>query len=104
MLVEPKVISGTTLVPLRFISERFNCSVFYTNTDKRIRIYDNHSKRDIIMFIGNNTATIGGKPYTLLVSPIVENGTTLVPLRAISEMLDKIVNYDAQTKTITILG
>lgn len=46
------------------------------------------------------TAEIDGKVLDLDPSPIVENGTTLVPMRQIFEALGAIVEYDHETKTI----
>lgn len=38
------------------------------------------------------------------VHPIVYNGTTYLPLRAIGELMDKNVNWDQSTKTATLYG
>ncbi len=49
------------------------------------------------------TLTLDGKEMTASVAPIQENGTTLVPLRIISENLNAFVGYDASTQTASIL-
>ena len=38
------------------------------------------------------------------VHPILYNGTTYLPLRAIGELMDKNVNWDQDTKTATLSG
>ena len=37
--VPPTVIDGRTLVPLRFISENFNCSVNYTDSSDALNVF-----------------------------------------------------------------
>ncbi|HEY9063298.1 MAG TPA: stalk domain-containing protein [Pseudobacteroides sp.] len=44
---------------------------------------------------------IDGKPIVFDVAPIIKQGTTLVPLRAIFEKLGAEVKWDAKTRTIT---
>jgi len=44
---------------------------------------------------------IDGKPIVFDVPPIIKQGTTLVPLRAIFEKLGAEVKWDAKTRTVT---
>lgn len=52
--------------------------------------------------LGSKIASVDGKEVTLTVAPKVENGTTLAPIRFISEALGCKVDYNATTKEITI--
>ena len=45
--------------------------------------------------------TIDGKAQSYDVMPIIENGRTLVPLRAIFEALNAEIEWDGNTKTVT---
>lgn len=45
--------------------------------------------------------TLDNKPLTFDVSPVVENGRTLVPLRVIFESLGAKVNWDGEANTVT---
>jgi hypothetical protein len=54
------------------------------------------------MQIGNKTAYVNGLPVSLDVPPQIINGRTLVPIRFVSENLGAEVNWDGNTKTVTI--
>jgi hypothetical protein len=45
---------------------------------------------------------INGASSTIDVAPIVKNGTTLVPVRFISEQLGSVVHYESKDQKITI--
>jgi hypothetical protein len=45
--------------------------------------------------------SVDGSPLELTTSPVIENGTTLVPMRAIFEELGLEVKWDDATKTVT---
>lgn len=54
--------------------------------------------------IGSQEMTVEGKTTVLDVAPKIENGRTLVPLRAISEALGAEVTWDEQTQTVTVIS
>ena len=45
---------------------------------------------------------VNGEEVKTTVAPIVKGGTTLVPLKVVSEYLDALVEYDSKTKLITV--
>ena len=55
------------------------------------------------MQIGNKTAYVDGVPVSLDVPPQIINGRTMVPIRFVSENLGAEVNWDQDTKTVTII-
>lgn len=54
------------------------------------------------MQIGSKTAYVNGVPVSLDVPPQIINGRTMVPIRFVSENLGAEVNWDSNTKTVTI--
>ena len=91
---------GTTMVPLRVITEAFGAKVDWESSSKRITMqYDNST---IVMHINSLTATINGKEVPLSEAPIISEGSTMVPLRFISENFGATVGYNEATKAITV--
>jgi hypothetical protein len=56
----------------------------------------------IIMYVGQSTATIGGRTIPLDVPPLVIDGRTLVPTRFIAEHLGAQVNWDPKRRLVTV--
>jgi hypothetical protein len=57
----------------------------------------------IVLQIGNLTFTVNGTSKTLDSPPVIKNGRTLVPLRAIAEVLGATIGWDSAAKRV-ILG
>ena len=56
----------------------------------------------LVLQIGNSLFTVDGNPSTLDSSPIIKNGRTLVPIRAIIEALGGTVDWDGTTRKATV--
>ena len=100
---KPYVVGiGVTLVPIRVITEAFGAEVGWENETKTVSI--SHPEANIVLQIGNPTATVNGVSSELLAAPeLSAGGYTMVPLRFISENFGASVSYDDATKKITIL-
>ena len=99
--VAPIIEHGTTLVPLRVISESLGAQVSCQQDSKTITIQKDDIK--IRLQIGNTMVEVNdafGK--TLAVAPQIKDGTTMVPLRFISETLGCEVTWDAANQVIGI--
>ena len=53
------------------------------------------------VFASDINVTIDGTAQSYDVMPVIENGRTLVPMRAIFESLGAVVSWDDETKTIS---
>ena len=100
--VAPVIKEGRTLVPFRTIFEALGCSVSYSPQKDGNFINAMKGGKYIGLEIGSNEMTVGGASVKLEVAPKIENGRTLVPLRAISEGLDLKVEWDGETNTVSI--
>ena len=101
--VAPIIQNDRVLVPMRAIFEELHCSVDYTDIDGRqiitAKLNENNS---IGLVIGSDEMQIHNQKIKLDTAPIIVNDRTLVPLRAVSEAFDYDVNWDEDTKTVTI--
>lgn len=91
---------GTTLVPLRVISENLGAKVDYNKVTSEITLTKNNTH--ILLTIGKATVKVNGVVSELQTSPKVVNNTTMVPLRFISENLDCQVEWISQKSLVVI--
>lgn len=104
--VPPQITDGRTMVPMRRIFEALDARVEWFGASQLILATRN---ADIVaIVIGNPEITVtnvlSGKVKTieLDVPPQITDGRTMVPLRAVSKALGMDVNWDDETRTITI--
>ncbi len=101
--VTPIIQNDRVLVPMRAIFEELHCSVDYTDIDgKQIITAKLNENNSIGLVIGSDEMQIHNQKIQLDTAPIIVNDRTLVPLRAVSEAFDYDVNWDEDTKTVTI--
>lgn len=92
---------GTTLVPVRVITEAFGAKVGWDGDTRTVTL--NYPDVNIILQIGNPVAEVNGEAVTLLAAPELPDGRTMVPLRFISENFGAVVGYDEVTRGITVV-
>ncbi|NLT94774.1 MAG: hypothetical protein GXW85_04450 [Clostridia bacterium] len=83
LAVAPKIVNGSTMVPLRFIGEALGANIQWIEKTGEVAIKQ-----------GNKTIN--------LVPPLIENGTTLVPVRYISESFGAKVHWEPASRQIEI--
>ena len=98
--VAPFEQNGTTLVPLRIVSENLGAKVEWNQKAQLVTILD--GDKTIELTIGSKVAKVNGENKTLNLAPQVKNGTTMVPIRFVSENLDCTVNWDKATQTVSV--
>ena len=97
----PFIISGRTVVPVRFISEAFGAQIEWLNPTQTILIRLNDLT--ITMQIGNKTVFINGKASLLDAAPLIRNSRTFVPLRFLSEAFGCEIKWDSVTQEIILI-
>lgn len=92
---------GTTLVPLRVITEAFGAQVDWDNDTETVTL--TYPGVKILLQIGNIVAQVNDHSETLLEAPVLSpNDFTMVPLRFISETFGADVSYDDATEAILV--
>ena len=89
--IKAKTVQGRTMVPVRFIAENLGATVNYIDETEEIVI--TQGQNTVILKVNSPVMKVNGKEIMLDASAFVENGRTLVPVRAISEGLNKIVTW-----------
>lgn len=98
--VEPFEQDGTTLVPIRIVSENLGAKVGWNSKTKTITII--HEDTEIILTIGSKAAQVNGITKALSLAPQINGDTTMVPIRFVSENLKCIVNWDKELQIISV--
>lgn len=96
----PLIINGTTLVPVRAVSQTLGADVKWDDKNYQAVISGNGSS--ITIPIGSTSAYINGTAYQLGTAAQIMNGRTMVPLRFIAEALDIQVAWEQETRTVQI--
>ena len=104
--VKPQLVNSRTMVPMRKIYESLGAKVDWV--EEAQLILATYKTNIITMEIGKSefsvTNVISGETKTVLldVPPQIVNSRTLVPVRAVSEVLEKKVEWDDETYTVFI--
>ena len=96
----PVIIDGRTLVPLRAIFEALGATVEWDDATKTVIAQKDNTKIQIT--IGDNKLYKNGSPIELDVPAQIVNSRTLVPVRAISEAFGCNVDWNGETKTVSV--
>jgi len=101
----PIIKNGRTLLPIRPVVEALGGTVSWDGTERKVTI--SLGSTTIELWIGKNTARVNGvsKPIDSTNSKVVPeiiNGRTMLPLRFVTENLGCQLQWDPNTKTITI--
>lgn len=97
---EPYIENGTTMVPMRAIFEALGASVDYDAQTKTIAA----RKGDALIELVTDSAfaKINDKTVSLSAAAANKNGSTMVPLRFVSEALGADVSWNGENKTVTV--
>lgn len=104
--VPARIINDRTMLPMRAIFERLGADVNWVEEEKMIVA----TREDllIVMKIGDSIMTVQRTSSNELTAveldspPFIENGSTLVPVRAVAESLGAEVGWNGDTYTVTI--
>jgi predicted transport protein len=96
----PIIENDRTMVPLRAVFEVLNCNVRWEESSKSAVV--EHGSTKIIIPANSATAYINGKANSLDVPAKIVNDRIMIPLRFVSEAIEKTVIWDDPNKTVLI--
>ena len=98
--VAPYVENGTTLVPLRMISETLGADVSWNATQRQATIQT--AAYTVVFTIDSEYYKVNGASKSLANPARIKNDRTMVPIRAFAESIGAVVGYDSGTHTATV--
>jgi hypothetical protein len=98
--VPPTLVGGRTMVPLRGVFESLGAQVNWDANTRKITATKDAT--DVQLSIGDPRATVNGRTVLLDVPAMILNGSTMVPLRFVSEALGADVKWFDATQTVSI--
>lgn len=105
----PMIISGRTMVPLRFLSEAFGMNIEWIASSRQIDIKWTETvggqriSHYMKMWPDKKIYNLDGKAMSLDVPAQIVNGRTLVPLRFVGEAFGAEFEWDGTTRTVTVI-
>lgn len=99
--VQPVVVHGRALVPVRAVVEALKAQVTWDGQNNTVTVQANG--HTVVFTIGSTTAVVDGQSVTLDVAPVIRGDRTLLPLRYLAEYLGIPVHWQAQGN-IAIVG
>jgi len=98
--VQPQLIGGRTMVPLRMIFESMGATVDWNNDTQTVIAFNEHYY--VQATINDTNMKVNGENRILDIPPLLVDGRTLVPARFVAEAFGAEVEWDAKTSTVYI--
>lgn len=98
--VEPTMVRGRVLVPLRGVFEQMGAYVSWDEQSQTVVV--RRGQDDIKLPIGSTTAWVNGDPITLDTPAMTLGGRAMVPLRFLGEALKADVNWLSASRIVQI--
>jgi len=98
--VQPQIIGGRTMVPIRAIFEMMGAQVDWDQA--RAAAICKRGETTVEMTVGSNLVVINGAAVAMDAAPVVINGRTLAPARYAAEAFGASVEWDASKSSVII--
>ena len=98
--VPATILTDSTLVPVRLISQSLGASVKWNGADRSITI--SNGATTLVMQIDSSVMYKNGAEEALVAAPTILYDRTMVPLRAIGEALGLDVRWDGAARSVSL--
>jgi photosystem II stability/assembly factor-like uncharacterized protein len=96
----PELRDGRVMVPMRKIFEALGATVGYHGAKARITAI--RGEDAVVLVVGEAVMERNGDPIPIDAPPVVVNGRTLIPARAVAEALHAEVVWEEESQTVRI--
>lgn len=105
-VVNPIIIDGTTFLPIRAVGEAFDREIEWDGGAQTVFVGRRPASTptrsaNIRVFI-DGTELIARDAQGRVVNPVIRDGTTFLPLRAIGEAFNKEVHWDSRNQSVFV--
>lgn len=95
--------NGTTMVPVRFVSEQLGAEVGWNGDLRQVTITDFLTGKTLLLTLDSKNATVNAAAVPELESAAtLSDNSTFVPIRFIAEQLGCVVSFNNDTRVVTI--
>ncbi|GIQ67184.1 phosphodiester glycosidase family protein [Xylanibacillus composti] len=92
--------TNRTFVPLRYLSEHFQCEVIWDAEQQKIFL--SREDMDIALTVGQHQVIVNGELHALDGVPFIDQDVTYVPLRFIGQHLQISLEWEAGTQAVVV--
>ena len=96
--VQVQNIKGNIMIPIRVVVEELGFEVNWNKNTRTVTIKQEGTTLQLV--IDKTNARVNGKNVTLPLAPKISSGTTLVPLRFVSEQMGLDIKWDNNAKIV----
>ncbi|NMO97982.1 N-acetylmuramoyl-L-alanine amidase family protein [Paenibacillus lemnae] len=94
-------INGTVMVPIRVISENLGYSVSWNKAAQKVTVQG--GGKTVEMVVGSSSANIDGNRENIAKAPVLRGGTTIIPIRFVSEQMGMNVSWNNHEKAVYLI-
>ena len=100
LTMPPVLLNNYTLVPAREVFENLGAEVDWLPDSREVQIF--HENTSVIITIDSTTALVNGEETDMDIPAKIINNKTMVPLRFVSQAIEKEVGWDGATRTASV--
>ncbi len=103
MDVAPYIKDGRTFLPVRYVAAAIGVSesnILWDAGTRAVTVFK--GDRIVQMTIGSKILVVNGMSITMDTAPEIKDGRTMLPIRWVAQALGITVDWDAETRTVTV--
>lgn len=96
----PCIINGRTMIPIRALIEAMGGTVGWNQSLQQITL--DLKGKTLYLRVGENYAFDRSETFELDSPPVIKNGRTLLPVRAVAEYFGATISWNSSSKCVTV--
>ncbi|MGF7030520.1 N-acetylmuramoyl-L-alanine amidase [Paenibacillus mucilaginosus] len=96
--VAPRIVNESTIVPIRVIAESLGSKVAWNEKARKVTLTKDGTTIELV--IDKKAASVNGKGFALEAAPVIVDGSTMLPVRFVSEQFGVDVKWDNESRSV----